>query len=598
MGTAPKAPKAGPPPAAIKPGDVVLDRYRVVEQIASGGHSVVFRGTDERLARPVCIKVFSGLGGKSGVGRTSYEHFVQEAFALSRLTHPNTLRIYDFGHLGAKDEDGMPLQVCEFMNGGTLTNVVREQGPQPLAEMVRVISAMCAALGEAHGLGIVHRDIKPQNILFGTVGGSRLPKLADFGIAKWSADEQGPAKRAEDTAIVAGQKLAMYSPSWAAPEQLAGQPVSPATDIYSLAVVAIYMLTGKAIFAEEDVYAGYKKRRQSEQPIQEALSAISAPRSLIALMSRALAFDAKKRLSKVEDLAAELATVLEPSTEELPKLGRVTSRGMDAAAAPFGYHLTTPTVPTPAVTPPAGTPTTPTPGAPKEPAAPPAPAAPATPPSGPASSAAPSSGGVSPPAAAQPAAPFGASPLPPVTPTTPPVPQPAKVWAPPVVRPPWMMVAGVPSGPPHRVPLSDAPQHVGDRTVYFVHVTNGVVDLIGSQAQKVRVTFLNAQGGVRMLHVKGMTCFVAHLGGRPSPAVQLDQPSDIALVTPRAQEIGHIRVATGSLENGLHVFPLGSARAAVGTDDCTDPILFDFGPGSEAYFVYTQGRAIPRARRR
>ena len=191
MGTVPKPPPpkaSDPPPLSIKIGDMVLDRYRVVEQIASGGHSVVFRGQDERLSRPVCIKVFSGLGGKSGVGRTSYEHFVQEAFALSRLTHPNTLRIYDFGHLGPKDAEGMPLQVCEYMNGGTLSNVIRERGKQSVHETALVVSAMCAALSEAHGLGIVHRDIKPQNILFGEVGGKKLPKLADFGIAKWSVD--------------------------------------------------------------------------------------------------------------------------------------------------------------------------------------------------------------------------------------------------------------------------------------------------------------------------------------------------------------------------------------------------------------------------
>src|SRR5512132_1224181 len=203
MASAPK----GPTPKApeVKLGDVVLGRYRIVEQIASGGHSVVFRGQDERLSRPVCIQVFSGFGGNSGVGRTSYEHFVQEAFALSRLTHPNTLRIYDFGHLGPKDAEGMPLQVCEYMNGGTLSNVVREQGRQSLAETTRVVNAMCAALSEAHGLGIVHRDIKPQNILFGSVGVNRLPKLADFGIAKWSADtDQDKDQRAEDTAIVAG----------------------------------------------------------------------------------------------------------------------------------------------------------------------------------------------------------------------------------------------------------------------------------------------------------------------------------------------------------------------------------------------------------
>src|SRR5689334_10337178 len=213
MPSAPKGPAAKAP--EIKVGDVVLDRYKVVEQIGSGGHSVVYRGTDERLNRPVCIKIFSGLGGDTGVGRTSYEHFVQEAFALSRLTHPNTLRIYDFGHLGSKEAAGMPLQVCEYMNGGTLSNIIREQGKQSLDETVRVTTAMCAALSEAHALGIVHRDIKPQNILFGSVGGNRLPKLADFGIAKWQDEgEQNKQQRAEDTAIVAGQRLAMYSPSW------------------------------------------------------------------------------------------------------------------------------------------------------------------------------------------------------------------------------------------------------------------------------------------------------------------------------------------------------------------------------------------------
>src|SRR3954469_1130697 len=192
MPSAPKVPAQKAP--EIKIGDVVLERYRVVEQIGSGGHSVVFRGQDERLLRPVCSKGLGGRGGESGVGRPSCETFVQEAFALSRLTHPNTLRIYDFGHLGPKDAPkdsaGMPLQVCEYMNGGTLSNIIREQGKQSLAETVRVTSAMCAALAEAHGLGIVHRDIKPQNILFGSVGAIRLPKLADFGIAKWSGDEE------------------------------------------------------------------------------------------------------------------------------------------------------------------------------------------------------------------------------------------------------------------------------------------------------------------------------------------------------------------------------------------------------------------------
>ena len=103
--------------------------------------------------------------------------------------------------------------------------------------------------------------------------------------------------------------------------------------------------------------------------------------------------------------------------------------------------------------------------------------------------------------------------------------------------------------------------------------------------------------GARMVHIKGLTCFVSLLGGRPSPAVHIEQASDVALVTPRAQEIGHIRVATGTPGAGQTVFPVGGELVSVTLDDCIDPILFDFGPGSEAYFVYTRGRPIPKSRR-
>jgi len=538
----------------IKLGDLVLDRYRVIEQIASGGHSVVYRGTDERLSRPVCIKVFSGLGGQSGVGRTSYEHFVQEAFALSRLTHPNTLRIYDFGHLGSKDAGGMPLQVCEYMNGGTLSNVIREHGKQSIVETSRIVGAMCAALAEAHALGIVHRDIKPQNILFGAVGKETLPKLADFGIAKWSADEEhDKSQRAEDTAIVAGQKLAMYSPSWAAPEQLAGQPVSAATDIYSLAAVAVYMLSGKAIFADEDVYAGYKKRRHADELVRDALKPLGVSAQVIELLSRALAFDPKRRILKVEQLAAELTTTLEPPTEELRRLPR---REDDAVPAPRA------TTPRADPTPPGGAQYEGYSVDDGQPAAPPNPP-------------------VVPPAAA---------------PTPPPVyPSAPSPYHPPQVRGPWMTQIGAPIGMAYRLPLTDVPTIVGDRRVHFIFVTNNVVDLLGVQGMKLRVSFMMGPAG-RILHLKGMNCFVSPMGGRPSPAFVIEQSTDVALVTPRAQEVGHIRVMTGPTQlHGQAAFVIGSEHVTIAPEDCMDPIMFDFGPGSDAYFIYTRGRTLPPA---
>jgi len=568
METAPKAPKASEaPPLAVKIGDVVLERYRVVEQIACGGHSVVFRGQDERLSRPVCIKVFSGLGGNSGVGRTSYEHFVQEAFALSRLTHPNTLRIYDFGHLGPKDAAGMPFQVCEYMNGGTLSQIIREQGRQSIEETGRVVTAMCLALGEAHGLGIVHRDIKPQNILFGTVGVNKLPKLADFGIAKWSADDDHNDQRAEDTAIVAGQKLAMYSPSWAAPEQLAGQPVSPATDIYSLACVAAYMLSGKAIFADEDVYAGYRKRREGDKLLREALDPLELPDPVILLLAKALAFDPRQRLGNVEALASGLAIALEaeirePETDELPALPAPDRRASRR----------------PVATPPAGTPL---------------PHAAVT------AQAAAQPGKPLPHAAvtAQAAAQAGEPSSPPAPFLPAPMPTAASSWAPPPAVLPWMAGAASPSGPARRLPMSDSALLVGDRRAHYVHAASCVADLVGPHNSKIRVTFQAGPRGARVLHLKGMTCFVARLGGRPSPAVQIEHGGDVALVTPRAQELGHLRIASGTIEAGQTVFPVGGELVAIAADDCMDAILFDFGPGSEAYFVYTRGRPIPKLRR-
>src|SRR6185369_10147317 len=149
-------------------------------------------------------------------------------------------------------------------------------------------------------------------------------------------------QRAEDTAIVAGQKLAMYSPSWAAPEQLAGQPVSPATDIYSLACVAIYMLSGRAIFADEDVYAGYKKRRHADELVREALTPLRVPKPAIDVLIRALAFDPKKRLAKVDELQAELTSALEPQTEEQERLPPTPKPGKGSSTKPIGAVEVTP----------------------------------------------------------------------------------------------------------------------------------------------------------------------------------------------------------------------------------------------------------------
>ncbi len=664
------------PTSLLASGDVVLDRYRVVEQIAAGGHSLVFRGEDTRLSRPVCIKVFSGLGGKSGVGRTTYEHFVQEAFALSRLTHPNTLRIYDFGHLDANkrldtgkpdksekpeksdkaekadksgrvekrnpsgrpspdDDLGLPLQVCEYMNGGTLSTLLREKGAQPLNETMRVTIAMCEALAEAHNLGIVHRDIKPQNILFASVGDARLPKLADFGIAKWSSDEAEAAnnKRADDTQIVAGQKLAMYSPSWAAPEQLAGQPVGASTDIYSLAALAVYMLTGKAIFSDEDVYAGYKKRRHWDTLVRDALQPLPVPASFIAVLSHALAFDPKERTNKISQFAAELTQAVAPppapelSSEPRYKSGPVPSPLPTAVAitmpmpaqplppgvAPTGYAVASPAQLAAAgvLPPPASS------GSGGYPSAQPPAAAPAA------------SFAEQQPQQQQPAAPpldpdddpsnrvgdpldrladgtryrvYGGVPSGP-GPATYAAPLPAPVYAPPPLqaqpsRQAWFSTPVAPSATVRRLAPTEMPIGLSERRVHFVMTPSGIADLVGPENTRLRMTILPAPDGRRIIHIKSLSCFVAHYGGRPSPAIHCDRDADVSFVTPRAQPIAFARLTIGHPGHAETPFLIGSERITLRRDDFVDPILFDFGPGSEAYLIYTQGRPAPRLPRR
>ncbi|MBZ0231398.1 MAG: serine/threonine protein kinase, partial [Deltaproteobacteria bacterium] len=336
------------PSAPLSLGDTVLDRYRAVEHIANGGHSVVYLGRDERLARPVCIKVFTRFPGDPGISQTSYEHFVQEAFALSRLTHPNTLRIYDFGHLAgdpAHDDDKIPFHVSEYMNGGTLSQLIRERGAQPASEVVRIAMAVADALAEAHSVGIIHRDLKPQNILFNALGATRLPKLADFGIAKWLQDEYGDDEaragerdgfsRAGDTQVVSGQKMAMYSPSWAAPEQLAGQTVGPSADVYSLALMAIYMLTGRAIFTDDDVYEGYRKRKNGASIVDLALEPLDLPRTAVELLIAATRFEPAARPQKADEFGIALAEAFDSdrgSVLETARLDKLES--IDVTSAP------------------------------------------------------------------------------------------------------------------------------------------------------------------------------------------------------------------------------------------------------------------------
>jgi hypothetical protein len=212
-------------PIAAEPR--VLDgRYRLERVLGSGGMGTVWHGLDLRLDRPVAVKVLSG-GGLSLP--KAMERFGREARAVARLSHPNIVPVYD---VGADDDD--PYLVMELIDGSTVAQLL-DDGPLALADVLGIGSQVCDGLTAAHVAGIVHRDIKPTNLIVTAAG---VVKICDFGVA-----------RLLDHADLTESAVAMGSPKYMAPEQISGDPVDARTDLYGLGCSMYAMLTGRPPFA-------------------------------------------------------------------------------------------------------------------------------------------------------------------------------------------------------------------------------------------------------------------------------------------------------------------------------------------------------------
>ena len=204
---------------------VTLGPYRVMERIGRGGMATVYRAYHPALDRYVAIKVLPEFFADEPGYR---ERFQQEARSVARLKHPNILEIFDFGY-----EDGLAYLVLELVEGCTLADRVGR--PMELRTAVTMLEQLASALDHAHAHGVLHRDIKPSNILIRTDG---TPVLADFGLAKMA----GSLRRLTSSGTVMG------TPEYMSPEQAADEPLGPASDLYSLAIVAYEMLTGRVPF--------------------------------------------------------------------------------------------------------------------------------------------------------------------------------------------------------------------------------------------------------------------------------------------------------------------------------------------------------------
>jgi len=267
--------------------DVILgQRYRLTRRIALGGMGSVWEAEDQLLDRRVAVKVLSeGLAEDEQAA----ERFRREARAAAGLSHPNVAAVLDYG-----EEDGTQFMVMELLHGETLAERLRN-GPLAPDEAARIAAAVAEALDEAHRAGIVHRDVKPGNVMLTARG---EVKVMDFGIAA-----AGYQSRLTDSGVTMG------TATYLSPEQAAGGTATPASDVYALGVVLYEMLSGAPPFRGDNPVAVAAAHVQ-QQPPPLAEAAPGVPPMLVALCERAMSKDPEARPAPAAALARSLVEVM------------------------------------------------------------------------------------------------------------------------------------------------------------------------------------------------------------------------------------------------------------------------------------------------
>lgn len=270
----------------------LLDRYLLQEPIARGGMGTVWRATDQVLARPVAIKV---LHPHFSEDETFLERFRLEALAAARLVHPNVVSIYDSGsHRVAEEATPQHFIVMEYCPGGTLADALARHGKLDPQRVVAVGTQICDALEYAHRCGVIHRDVKPANVLVAEDGSV---KVADFGVAK--------AAFATGDITTTGSILGTVT--YISPEQARGEEPDARSDIYSLGVVLYEMVVGRPPFAEETQMATVMRHLHDAPAPPRSLKA-GIPRALDAAILKALAKNPDARFSSAEEMKGALTT--------------------------------------------------------------------------------------------------------------------------------------------------------------------------------------------------------------------------------------------------------------------------------------------------
>ncbi len=272
----------------MEPPSVVGERYEILEELGHGGMASVYRALDRRLSREVALKLLHPHLQRSAEARARFE---REARAAARLRHPHVIEVYDF----SGPEAEYAFLATELLTGPTLKRFAETHHPIPPEVAAAFCLPICEALGAAHAEGIVHRDVKPENVLLHE---GRTVKLTDFGIARTL---DGPSF------TMTGRILG--SPGHMAPEQVEGEPCDARTDLFSLGTVLYYLACGRLPFTGNNAPQVFRRILAGDYPLPTRLRPEVGP-SLERLLRRALSTDPEARFQRAEEMAEQLRAFL------------------------------------------------------------------------------------------------------------------------------------------------------------------------------------------------------------------------------------------------------------------------------------------------
>jgi serine/threonine-protein kinase len=304
-------------------GVTIAGRFRVLERIGSGGMGAVYRAEQVGLGRQVALKI---LKRDLAYDRDTVTRFQREAKAMSLLTHPHTVRVFDFG----VTEDGLLYLAMELLEGDMLTQKLERDGPMNIKQALLVARDILASLAEAHSKGIIHRDLKPDNIFLARVEGRAEPvvKVLDFGIAKIVQGE----KKIDQLETQAGTVFG--TPRYMSPEQAQGKPLDPRSDLYSVGVLIYQMIVGHAPFIDDDAVVVMAKHiKEKPKPLHVAAPWQPVHAGLEQLVARSLEKDPAKRYASADEFCAAIDAELPVVDEVLrtfAKTGRRPRRPLSA----------------------------------------------------------------------------------------------------------------------------------------------------------------------------------------------------------------------------------------------------------------------------